>query len=161
MCPAVTLTAVCKHKWLSQPCTNPSPPPLAGNEKEFPHVRVLIVNNNTSHANHEHTPPPPTPSRLPPLLIDQVKAVLRHLEETLTEVSSLGQQGAAIPCGSSFYGGRSARAATAAGGRAGSRRTEAGVEGAGEAGVSGIAALPTWQQLLDRVRTLSRCAEWW
>ncbi|CAN0284737.1 unnamed protein product, partial [Laminaria digitata] len=102
----------------------------------------------------------------------QVKAVLGHLEDTLTEVSSLGQPAATTPLpGSGIRGSTAApRAAAAAAGAAASaavgRREPAarvggtGSSGAAAGGVGGDAALPAWHQLLDRVRALAGQLQW-
>eukprot|EP00904_Undaria_pinnatifida_P007265 jgi/Undpi1/3669/HiC_scaffold_16.g07039.m1 len=100
----------------------------------------------------------------------EVKAVLGHLEETLAEVSSLGQPPTTTPLGSGFRAStatpRAAAAATAtatsaaACGKAPTGRV-GGAEVLGAAGgVGGAAALPAWHQVLDRVRALAEQLQW-
>lgn len=82
-----------------------------------------------------------------------MKEVLGLLENTLLDLSSLGQQGEATPRSG---GGNAPRGISRnVGGYAAS---EAGVPvgAAAAGGVLGEVALPAWQQVLDRVKSLSR-----
>ncbi|CAN0291472.1 unnamed protein product, partial [Ectocarpus sp. 4 AP-2014] len=95
----------------------------------------------------------------------EVKAVLGHLEDTLLELTSLGQDGSSSS-GPRFPGGFSSRQRSGtpkgtAGGGGGGGGTGAGFHpGVTAGGVFGDAALPAWRQVLDRVKDLSRRLRW-
>lgn len=102
--------------------------------------------------------------------LTQVKAVLGQLEKTLLELSSFGQQlnatspgpssGAAVFRGSSGNP-RVGTATTGGDGPSGGAEMMTGaatIPAVTPGGIFGEAALPAWQQLLDRVKKLSRCA---
>lgn len=81
-----------------------------------------------------------------------MKAVLVRLEAVLIELASLGD---------AFHGCETSRASTTARAYVGRTDTTTAEEKVGASrvagGVAGAAALPAWNQLLDRVETLSRC----
>lgn len=79
----------------------------------------------------------------------QVKDVLGHLEDTLLELTSLGQPSSDAP--RPPISGRAFR-------RHATGNPVEAAAGAAPGGIFGEAARPAWQQLLDRVKTLSRCA---
>ncbi|CAN0501865.1 unnamed protein product, partial [Ectocarpus sp. 12 AP-2014] len=87
----------------------------------------------------------------------EVKAVLGHLEDTLLELASLGQDGSSSS-GPRSPGGVSSRQRSGnpkgPGGGGGTKAIFYPAVTAG--GVFGDAALPAWRQVLDRVKDLSR-----
>ncbi|CAN0385039.1 unnamed protein product, partial [Ascophyllum nodosum] len=84
----------------------------------------------------------------------EVKAVLGRLEATLIELSSLGRKGGStLSPDAVFHNTKTSRAPTTAGTNAMKNPRAAG-------GVAGAAAVPAWNQLLDRVETLSRQLQW-
>ncbi|CAM9592239.1 unnamed protein product, partial [Ectocarpus sp. 6 AP-2014] len=91
----------------------------------------------------------------------EVKAVLGHLENTLLELASLGQDGYSSS-GPRSPGGVSSRQRSGnPKGPGGGGGTGAGFyPGVATGGVFGDAALPAWRQVLDRVKDLSRRLRW-